>query len=662
MILMKTQPVRRLFLAYTVLFASLFGIILIQFTSNTSFTHYAGSMIVTGHYTREKTWQESGSSEERGISGPLSITFGGLEFDFNDELVRTVNNSTSIDTCRPISFLKDFETLRIRLSDNSFITLKTVYTAGKEVLRISALFSDDTQDITIPFDARLDALIKADGNGQFTIETKGQVYLFTDSVISLKERSIRLSRRSPVANYGMLQAHARISPVDLVPEAYKNRERNSAKINAWIQQAFRIWERDMAETTNEDTILAYILESQLRGNFHAAVATVPKAFVDSGNMTKQTSPYLGRLEQTLDELESQESSRTNEILRLLRDKNADILLQERLVTYLRDKLPVILNEDIPDLIRTMDVSSIDPSMAIGILECWAEFARYWPKESNPFERLIDQSEYLVSRLVRTLENQLFLPVINQYIDTSTALRLVRVLTLYARESKDEHWQLLADSVFLSLIALADDNLGIPSGISVDQDNTLSTRKGSIPASRLYLALEHPVSVPTTINIPGWKGTTLSVWSALPDVQSTETGRFMDLRFPTTQDHTHYVLIRGVDAFSSLFINNEKVTGSIRFERNESSGWYYIPSRKALLLKLKANSPGTRVQIVYIEARPVAPDPVPAPASENTQTDSPQEQSVETDEAAPDTTEDTLQARPSIPLQWRSIPRAPRPLP
>lgn len=659
--LMKTQPIRRLLLAYAVLFASLFGIILVQFTSNTSFTHYAGSMIITGHYSREKTWQESTSSEERGISGPLSITFGGLEFDFNDELVRTGNNGRTTEICRPLSFIKDFETVSIKLSDDSVIALKTVYTAGKEILRISAQLSDDTQDITIPFDARLDALIKAENNGQFTIETKGQVYLFTDSVISLKDKSLRLSRRSPIANYGMLQAQARITPADLVPNSYNDANTNKSRIDTWIQQAFRIWERDMAETTNEDTILAYILESQARNNYHAAVATVPKSFLDSGNMTRQTSPYLGRLELALGDLERHESIRTNEIIRLVRDKNPELFIQENLVSFLTDNMPVILEEDIPEMIRNMDVSNIDPAMAVNILEAWAEWSILWPSRTNPFDRLIDQSEYLVSRLLRPLSSKLLFPVINDYIDSSIALRLVRVLSLYARQSGNDSWELLSNSLFLSLISLADANLDIPGGMSINQENEIFGKRGNIPSSRIYLALDRNQSRPATIKKSGWKNTSLSIWSALPDVKSIETDRFMDIRFSTTQDHTHYVIVRGVEPFSSIFINNEKVAGNIRFERNEASGWQYLRSQKALLLKLKAKSNNTRLQIVYIEARPVAPKPVPA--TEDEQEANGNQTPRSNDEDSPtEEVEDTLRAPPSVPLQWRSIPRAPRPLP
>ncbi len=659
--LMKTQPIRRLLLAYAVLFASLFGIILVQFTSNTSFTHYVGSMILNGHYSRDKTRQDPSSPDERGISGPLSITFGGLEFDFNDELVRTGNNGRTTEICRPLSFIKDFETVSIKLSDDSVIALKTVYTAGKEILRISAQLSDDTQDITIPFDARLDALIKAENNGQFTIETKGQVYLFTDSVISLKDKSLRLSRRSPIANYGMLQAQARITPADLVPNSYNDAITNKSHIDTWIQQAFRIWERDMAETTNEDTILAYILESQARNNYHAAVATVPKSFLDSGNMTRQTSPYLGRLELALDDLERHESIRTNEIIRLVRDKNPELFIQENLVSFLTDNMPVILEEDIPEMIRNMDVSNIDPAMAVNILEAWAEWSILWPSRTNPFDRLIDQSEYLVSRLLRPLSSKLLFPVINDYIDSSIALRLVRVLSLYARQSGNDSWELLSNSLFLSLISLADANLDIPGGMSINQENEIFGKRGNIPSSRIYLALDRNQSRPATIKKSGWKNTSLSIWSALPDVKSIETDRFMDIRFSTTQDHTHYVIVRGVEPFSSIFINNEKVAGNIRFERNEASGWQYLRSQKALLLKLKAKSNNTRLQIVYIEARPVAPKPVPA--TEDEQEANGNQTPRSNDEDSPtEEVEDTLRAPPSVPLQWRSIPRAPRPLP
>ena len=72
------------------------------------------------------------------------------------------------------------------------------------------------------------------------------------------------------------------------------------------------------------------------------------------------------------------------------------------------------------------------------------------------------------------------------------------------------------------------------------------------------------------------------------------------------EHTHYVILRGVSPFRSIYIYDMAFRTDPRFETYNSSGYVYKPSNRALLLKSRHKSESETVRLVYgsaVQAKP-----------------------------------------------------------
>lgn len=645
----KRYFIRRFFLFSFLGLSFLLGIILFQFTSNTAFTHTTGSMVISGHYASEKPAIGPEHSEKRSVSGPLTVLYGGLEFKFLEDLPLSSSHIDGPTTTRPIAFSREFEAIRLFFADGSELNLKTSFSAGKESLKFSMLFANKTQVITIPFSVRPNALLHALENGEFSVEADKNIFLFSDSVVSLKDKNLRLSRRSPTAQYGMQQAQPTISPQEIIPTKYLDKEGNALSLAAWITKANRIWERQMAETTDESTILAYIAEAKLRGQYSLALSTIPKSYSENGHSTYLSSPYLGKLEEALEGIALEEAEFLARTLKLAKDKSPDVLYGKDIIPLLKINAPVVLVEELTPIVRNIDISHLSPNMAIYAIEHWMDWEQYNRGIGNPFDRLIEQAEFLITRLVKNFPNSLVLPVINEYVNTEQAIHLYTMLSQYSKHENKEDWGLLGEAILLSLLSLANNELDLPENFFINKDGSISHESGMLSAAAQYCQIFGKTHLPhSTYNVADAKNP-IQIFSAVqgPRISLDATG--LSLVFPAEGQEIHYAVVRGIKPFVSIRIGKEIVPQSQRLERANASSWLYNKKEQALLLKIRQQDKDELVRITY-----VAPPPPEKPAEGPKQEESGPEEAKEDAPKSPIDSED----RSLIPLQWRSIPLPP----
>ena len=106
----------------------------------------------------------------------------------------------------------------------------------------------------------------------------------------------------------------------------------------------------------------------------------------------------------------------------------------------------------------------------------------------------------------------------------------------------------------------------------------------------------------------------------------------DIDFPNGD--THYLIIKGIPQFNSIYIYDMAFRTDPRFETYNSSGYVYKKSTETLLLKSRHKAQNEKVKLVYRETRP-APAPVvetaPAPVVEDTETPAVEAEDTESSE-------------------------------
>jgi len=593
---MKRHPFRRGFFVVTVYLAVALGLALIQFSNNTGFTMTIGSLTVSGKYAKGSD-AKAPSKVGRKLVGPLAIFFNGMEFRLaGNEGLAAVKGNTAPQALAPSTFDSESNAVRIALDDGTQLNFTTGFVDGEEVLQAKAIFPKGVTELRIPFRPLRSARAGESIEGKPSLIVAGDTFVLSGKIDNDK-RLIILNSAIPSFAYGKFVPKKGFDPSDFSIDSARDLASYNKIIQEWTDSALVHWERSMAGTPDEESVVTYIAESSRRGNYRGAVAGVPKVFLDGNDRTYRSAVYFGRLDQGLRTYAAAERDTLGRLSRMVNERDPALFVEPDLISYLDIRGNRTLLDAIAAFIPTFDPTSISPGQAVGFIEYSKDWKRIRPNQENPFARLEDQSLFVLSGLLRkTTDNQVFL-VENDKADPAFNLRAGRALIT---NPKNKAWEDIGRSLMVSALSLADAGTTLPSLISVPVGASVSPAQAEgqrIPASRVYRFLHPEDILPRTVPFNLDATTSIWVWTGAP-IRAARDGNAIDIATDFPVGATHYLLVRGVKPFVKIQLYGIDFRTDPRFERYDSSGWAYSQSEQTLMLKIKHRTPTEHIRIVY----------------------------------------------------------------
>lgn len=102
------------------------------------------------------------------------------------------------------------------------------------------------------------------------------------------------------------------------------------------------------------------------------------------------------------------------------------------------------------------------------------------------------------------------------------------------------------------------------------------------------------------------------WTCAKSIKLDRSSEEYNFTIDFPEGDTHYVILKGIPQFNSIYIYDMAFRTDPRFETYNSSGYVYKKSSETLLLKSRHKTEFEKVRLVYREAAPV---PAPAPRVE-----------------------------------------------
>ena len=124
------------------------------------------------------------------------------------------------------------------------------------------------------------------------------------------------------------------------------------------------------------------------------------------------------------------------------------------------------------------------------------------------------------------------------------------------------------------------------------------------------------------------------WTCAQDIRykkDTDGSITLSIDFPTT--YTHYLIIKGIPRFTSIYIYDISFRTDPRFENYNSSGYVYQPESKTLLLKSRHKQATEDIRLDYT-VRPVVVEPEPRPGVIDISPEAASDSDSENEEAEP----------------------------
>jgi hypothetical protein len=405
----------------------------------------------------------------------------------------------------------------------------------------------------------------------------------------------------PVISYGAVPGKEVFDPARFIISSAMEKWKYEDALIHWRDQSYSLWNQNIKNEADEETVLAFLSESVRRGAYKAAVSEISNTFLENSGRTYESSAFLGRLDQGLRSLAGSERDNFNRLSRLINTKSTDILKDPHVVEFLTLRGHTSLLDETLGIIRSIDPAAITLDLTPGILEGYMDWKLLHPHTDNPFEALTDQACFVISEKIRA-DNQIERIFVFSQGEAVPAfdLRLVVAMAAYGENSGQEVWGGIGRSLVLSVLTLANAAGEVPPALSLSESGGISAQTGvPLSAARIYRILGQGENSARALGI-GAAMTGIWTWSAATSVQANfnQESNLLDISVSFPSGETHYMLIRGIRPFQQIQLYNIPFRTDPQFERYDSSGWSYSPSEQTLMIKMKHRLTTEHIQIFY----------------------------------------------------------------
>jgi hypothetical protein len=592
-------------------------LVVIQFARQGGFTQRIGNFVVTGQYRIPEADEPPVAPNEYLLSGDASVFFGGMEFnlgvDSGGSVLWFYGEEGEKGESLPDRMIVSGDSALFRFPGGTELTFTTRYAGGTPEMRISCAFAEGTERLELPYKPMRKTGMRDSGDGRFIIISDGEIYSFGRSPLDPERRVLLLRAGEPALSYGVVPEKITFNPQDFIIPQAQSRQTYEETLLRWRDQNFSLWNRIVSSQDDEDLIIAFAGEALNRGTYKAAVSAAAPAFLNGSHRTYESSVYLGRLTDAYRSLSAADREKLSRLSRLINEKSLDFIKEPHVFEYFAVRGYGNFIDDGAELVRSIDPKTLSVDLSLGILEGYTDLKQYRPHMENPFERLLDQACFVISEFLRLvpgipagdearsspLEGDRLFVFIDNRINAEFNLRLGRALLKWAEPDGEASWAGIGRSLILSALSLGDGTGSVRQGpvISDDGDITVSDAPSGLTTARLYRILSPGEYSPRALTIGAWVNGVWT-WTAASTVSASQESNVLDISVTFPAGETHYMVIRGIRAFTKIQLYNMDFRTDPQFERYDSSGWAYIAGEQTLIVKMKHRTTVEHVRIFY----------------------------------------------------------------
>ena len=589
------------------------GIFVLQFRTDSNIIMKIGNLQIT---------LES-QDEQNGIiiyKNKLRVSYNGINFfcDDSNPALATKNGEKmavrfiGIEQKEPLSYTLNFDkdikvTFELASEDNS------------ASLAILTDLPDNVSEFTLPYNYSSNMTVQKAEKDILVLAGKRNAWELTAHVLSAER--FGFTERNYVATYSIYDANQKFSFDSIIDLPIASAAEYAKNVSQFKRNLISSFEANNSEANiTEQIAVSYVAAQAETGNFNRAIENVPDSVKKGRLRTYLSAPYFNTLEDMNSNLEKVMKDYENRISDSAIKQTFDLFTVHKIADfiYLHPGQNTVLK--LLSNAATADVDSLSIAQITGILQVYADLiplsnsyaSVLEPMLEGCVERITAACKYEGSILTIS-ENDTFLSVI-QAVETGIAL------LRYGQISQNE-------TLINAGYALVNSYLTESSSFDL---RTLGNLYPVIAYDNTYYPHLEKISDIGENKVWAW---TCAKSIAL-DKDSDEAN--FTVEFP--EGDTHYIIVKGVSPFNSIYIYDMAFRTDPRFETYNSSGYVYKKSTSTLLLKSRHKSEFETIRLVYrqpsaavVPASAPKVEPAPAPV----QPEAPKVEPAVTNEAEPE---------------------------
>ena len=588
---MSIRIIRKALTLLVVDIVIIIGIFVLQFRADSSIIEKIGNLQFTFNQIEDM-------NKNLITQNKLRMAYNGLNFYADDQNPAVIRTSES--EIVPVQFIgwskKDDLTCVLNFTQDVSVTFELASPEPTASLAIVASLPRNVTDFSIPYTFSSNMKVQKDETNRIIVNSRKAAW--EASAFSIESGYFDLNKKDYIATYSVYDENQKFtfdSIIDLPIADALYYQQNIQNFKNNLIAAFKA--NSSEANLSEQVVVSYIAAQAEKDNYQQAVEDIPVNLKKSKQRTYLSAPYLNTLEEMNVILQKTISDYEKKITESSVSGSLDIFTVHNIANFM-------CIHSKPEVVKTLlqnaagaNISNASLAQATGLLQVFddlskldSSYAEYLlPVMDSCIER-ISSSCAFEGNILTISENDTFLSVI-QAVETGIAVM---------------RYGLIMDNPTLIKAGYVIVNSYLTENSSYDL-RTLSNLYPIIAYDNWYYP--HFQKIDTKDSDFIWAWTCAKSITCQKDADNSIT---LTVDFP--ENLSHYIILKGIPQFTSIYIYNMAFRTDPRFESYNSSGYVYKQASETLLLKSRHKQQFETVRLEYTD-KPLSSKPAES-AEEN----------------------------------------------
>ena len=553
------------------------GIFVLQFRTDSSIIEKIGNLQFTFSQTEDA---------EKGMipQNKFRLTYNGINFYFdNQNPVTAVKSDETKSPLTLVSWQKNDDlSYTLNFTDDVKVTFKLDSIEENASLFVDSEIPAQIKSIFLPFNYSSNIKVQQQENNSLVLNNKKDSWeLEADSVESglfalsnqksqgfysiyqeEKKFTFDLLNDSPLADLSLFQKNIAALKTNLI-SSYKSNTNNA--------------------NISEQVIVSYIAAQAEKGNYSVAIEEIPSNLKKSSQRTYLSAPYFNTLSYMNELLEKSISDYESKISANVNADSLDIFTIHNISNYM-----VVHSKpnDVKALLEnssTKDLTNASISQVSGILQVYVNLVDLMPSYAKILEPILPSCIEKITQACSYDNGKLTISENGTFLSVMQAVEIGFAVMRYGIQINN-------DSLQNAGYVLVNSYLSENSSFDL---RTLANLYPIIAYDNWYYP--HLQIINKNSDDLMW------AWTCARTISyDKESDDILNLTIDFPEGYTHYVIIKGLPHFSTIYIYDMAFRTDPRFETYNSSGYVYKQKSKTLLLKSRQKTRKENIRFDFKE--------------------------------------------------------------
>ena len=553
------------------------GIFVLQFRTDSSIIEKIGNLQLTFSQTEDA---------EKGMipQNKFRLTYNGINFYFdNQNPVTAVKSDETKSPLTLVSWQKNDDlSYTLNFTDDVKVTFKLDSIEENASLFVDSEIPAQIKSIFLPFNYSSNIKVQQQENNSLVLNNKKDSWeLEADSVESglfalsnqksqgfysiyqeEKKFTFDLLNDSPLADLSLFQKNIAALKTNLI-SSYKSNTNNA--------------------NISEQVIVSYIAAQAEKGNYSVAIEEIPSNLKKSSQRTYLSAPYFNTLSDMNELLEKSISDYESKISANVNADSLDIFTIHNISNYM-----VVHSKpnDVKALLEnssTKDLTNASISQVSGILQVYVNLVDLMPSYAKILEPILPSCIEKITQACSYDNGKLTISENGTFLSVMQAVEIGFAVMRYGIQINN-------DSLQNAGYVLVNSYLSENSSFDL---RTLANLYPIIAYDNWYYP--HLQIINKNSDDLMW------AWTCARTISyDKESDDILNLTIDFPEGYTHYVIIKGLPHFSTIYIYDMAFRTDPRFETYNSSGYVYKQKSKTLLLKSRQKTRKENIRFDFKE--------------------------------------------------------------